>query len=197
MIILLLVGLGAGAGLGALIGYWGKRSAKVSNLTLNPYRGALYGAILGMLVAVLPAKFLRSVPQASRIEQAKPSNALSASKKTEPLNQDVLVHVNSVAEFERYVLRASKPCLADFYSDHCPPCRILGPIIENLAQKYQGRAVVCKVSLDSVPRLAVRYNITGIPTVLFFERSQEIHRLVGLRRQDDYTVILDMMIGKQ
>jgi thioredoxin len=113
------------------------------------------------------------------------------------LNHDVLVHVNSMAEFERYVLQASKPCLADFYSDHCPPCRILGPIIENLAQKYQGRVVVCKVSLDSVPRLAARYNIMGIPTVLFLERGQEIHRLVGLRRQDDYTVILDVMIGKQ
>jgi len=74
---------------------------------------------------------------------------------------------------------------------------MLAPIIEGLAGRYAGRAVICKVSLDSAPQLARRYNITGIPTVLFFEGGQEIHRLVGLRRQDDYTVILDMMTGKQ
>jgi len=197
MIVFLLVGLGAGAGLGALIGYWARCSAKVSGPTLNPYRGALYGAILGMPVAVLPARFLRSAPQTNRSEQAETSNEPPASKTTEPLNRDVLVRVNSAAEFERYVLGASKPCLADFYSDRCPPCGMLAPIIEDLGGRYAGRAVVCKVSLDSTPQLARRYNIMGIPTVLFFEGGREVHRLVGLRRQGDYTVILDMMTGKE
>ncbi len=197
MIPLLLVGLGAGAGLGTLIGYWQKHSVKVGGLTLDPHRGAPYGALLGMLVTVLPATFLRSAPQTNRSEQTEPSNELPASKRTGPLNHDVLVHVDSVAEFEGYALQASKPCLADFYSDRCPPCRMLAPIIEDLAGRYEGRAVVCKVNLDSAPQLTRRYNIMGVPTVLFFEGGQEIHRLVGLRKQDDYTVILNMMTGKQ
>ena len=197
MVVLLLIGLGAGAGLGALIGYWGKYSVRVTHLSLNPHRSALYGAILGVLVAAVPARLLRSASETNRGGQDELANGVSASKITEPLNQDVLVHVNSVAEFERCVLGASQPCLADFYSDRCPPCRMLAPIIEDLAGRYEGRAVVCKVSLDSAPQLARRYSIRGIPSVLFFEGGQEIHRLVGLRRQDDYKVILEMMTGKQ
>jgi len=197
MMVLLLIGLGAGASLGALIGYWGKYSAGIARLTLTPHRGAVYGAILGVLVAAGPAKWLKSAPETSGVKRGEPPNNVSASKTTQTVHRDVLVRVNSAAEFERDVLRASKPCLADFYSDRCGPCRMLAPIIEDLARRYEERAVVCKVNLDLAPRLAARYNITGIPAVLFFEGGQEIHRLVGLRRQGDYRVILDMMIGKQ
>lgn len=197
MVVRLLMGIGVGACLGVLMGYLGKCSSGACPLMMNPCRGAVYGGIVGALFAIVLAGSLRSAQEATRAEEGKPTNGISAPGATEPARQDVLVHVNNAADFDRYVLRTSKPCLADFYSDRCGPCRMLAPIIEDLARKYQGRAVVCKVNLDSAPRLAARYNITGIPAVLFFERGQEVHRLIGLRRRDDYKVILEMMIGKR
>lgn len=74
---------------------------------------------------------------------------------------------------------------------------MLAPIIEDLAARYEGRALVCKVNLDAAPQLAHRYNIMGIFTVFFFAGGQEIHRLVGLRKQDDYMAILNRMTEKQ
>jgi len=193
----LLIGLGAGACLGGLIGYWGKRTTTVRCLKLNPYRGSLYGAILGLFFAAVPARLMRSESVMKPSEQGKASNSIAASKTTTPSHGSGVVHVNSEVEFERCVLQASKPCLADFYSNRCPPCRMLAPIIEGLAGKYQGRAVICKVSLDYTPRLAGRYNIMGIPAVLFFRGGKEVNRLVGLRRQDDYERVLERMIEKQ
>ena len=193
----LLIGLGAGACLGGLIGYWGNRTTKLRRLKLNPYRGSLYGAILGLLFATGPARLVKSESVMKPSEQGKVANSIAASKAVVPSHGNAVVHVNSEVEFERYVLEASKPCLADFYSNRCPPCRMLAPIIEELARKYQGRAVICKVSLDNVPRLAGRYNITGIPAVLFFRGGKEVNRLVGLRRQNDYERVLEIMIARQ
>ncbi len=196
MMVFLLVGLGAGVCLGALIGYLHKRFLMVSRLKLNPCRGAIYGAILGLLFSVVAPQLVKSDSEIKPAKQVKKPSVIPAAKMTEPSDGKALVHVNHEADFNRYVLQASKPCLADFYSNRCIPCRMLAPVIEDLAEKFRGRAVICKVSLDYAPRLARRYNIMGIPAVVFFQEGKEIHRLVGLRRQNDYEKILEMMLVK-
>ena len=165
-------------------------------MTANPYRGAVYGGIMGAVFAVVLAGSLKPARERTRVEEDKPTNEMEAAPASEPTHQDALVHVNNTADFDRYILSGSKPCLADFYSDRCGPCRMLAPVVEQLALKYEGRAIVCKVSLDSAPELAAPYNIRGIPAILFFEGGKEVHRLVGLRRQVDYEQVLDKMIKK-
>ena len=69
--------------------------------------------------------------------------------------------------------------MVDFWADWCGPCRMLGPVIEDLADRYEGKAVVGKVNVDEEQELAVRYGVMSIPTVIFFKDGKEIHREVG------------------
>ena len=196
MVVRILTGIGIGACIGALMGYFGKCSSGACPLTANPYRGAVYGAIMGAAFAVVLAGSLTSGRKENRAEEDRPVNEIKASTASTPAHSDALVHVNNAADFDRYVLNASKPCLADFYSDSCGPCRMLAPTMEKLAETYRGKAVVCKVNLDAAPGLAPPHRIMGIPAVLFFDSGKETHRLIGLRQQADYEDILEKMLEK-
>ncbi|MCL5279114.1 MAG: thioredoxin [Planctomycetes bacterium] len=105
-------------------------------------------------------------------------------------------HLTSAEEFESAVLKADKPVLVDFYADWCGPCRMLAPTIEKIAKEYQGRAIIAKVNVDSLPALARQYGIQGIPAVLVFNKGQVVQRLVGLRSQSDYAKVLDKLVGQ-
>jgi len=176
-----IIGIAVGVALGALMGHFGKCSSGGCPLTANPYRGAIYGGVMGALFAFSFAGTSQSV---------KADAGGAAAEST------AIVHINSAADFEKYVTNADKPCLADFYSDRCGPCRRLAPVIAKLADKYDGQAVVCKVSLDAAPGLSAPYGIRGIPAVLFFDGGKEVKRVVGLRSQAAYEKILDGMISK-
>ena len=169
----LLIGLFIGGSLGALMGYLGKCSTGACPLTANPWRGAFLGALIGGLFA-WPSGSAASVAEAAGSGRA-------------------AVQIGSVADFESRVLRATKPVLVDFYSDSCPPCRKLAPIIEQLAKQYEGRVVICKVDVTKLPQLATRYGIEGIPTVLFLKDGREVRRLVGLYPQGTYVKTLDAL----
>jgi thioredoxin 1 len=194
MILCLLIGAGAGACVGALTGYFGRCSSGTCPLTANPYQGAVYGAVLGVVFAVVLAGTLKTTPEPPDVRANGSSNTTVAKTATKTAPLEALVHVNNAADFDRYVLNASKPCMADFYSDRCGPCRMLAPAVEQLAAKYDGRAVVCKVNLDLAPELAAPYRIMGIPAVLFFDGGKEAHRLIGLRNQPDYEDVLHEML---
>ena len=183
MIIKVIIGIVIGGCLGALMGHYGRCSSGACPLTANPLRGAIYGGVMGALFSF---SFAGSVkPAGNVVGDGVELGAVSA-----------VIHVNSAAEFERYVVNATLPCLADFYSDNCGPCRTLAPTIEKLAAKYEGLAVVCKVSLDAASGLAQPYGIRGIPAVLFFSDGKEVKRLVGLRKQAAYEKVLDSMTAE-
>ena len=195
MIIRLLIGIGIGIVAGAAMGYFGKCSSGTCPLTANPFRGAIYGAVLGMLFAV--ASGYGKGEKDKALAQPQPSPQMEQPKEVEETTvQETLIHINNAADFERQVLKAKFPCLVDFFSLGCPPCRMLSPTIEKLAEKYKGRAVVCKLSLDhaETQSLAQRYDVRAIPAVIFFDKGKEVDRLVGLRNEEAYSKILDELI---
>lgn len=182
MTIRLVIGILIGAGIGALMGYFGKCTSGMCPLTANPFRGAFFGALIGVLFVLSSGR--------GRTETAEPKQQKEAE------SEEALIHITSARAFEKVVLNVDLPCLVDFSSRRCPPCRILDPIVKKLAKKYKGQAMVCKVSLDhrETRGLPQRYGIRAIPTIIFFSKGKETQRLMGLRSEEAYINVLDEMI---
>ncbi|MGH7775700.1 MAG: thioredoxin [Candidatus Dormibacterales bacterium] len=89
-----------------------------------------------------------------------------------------LKHFNEPA-FEVEVLGSDKPVLVDFYADWCGPCRMMAPVIEQLAGEFDGQVVVGKLDVDSAQAVATRYQVLGIPTLGLFKDGRMVDRLVG------------------
>ena len=82
--------------------------------------------------------------------------------------------------FQEMVLNSDKPVLVDFWAAWCGPCRMLGPIIEELHGDYDGKAVVGKVDVDNNQQIAMQYGIRNIPTVLIFKNGEVVDKFVGV-----------------
>lgn len=90
------------------------------------------------------------------------------------------------ATFVQDVLNSDIPVLVDFWAPWCGPCRIVGPIIDQVAQKVDGKAKVFKLNVDENPKTAGKYNITGIPTVIVFKNGQVHKQMVGVQAMEAY-----------
>ena len=95
------------------------------------------------------------------------------------------------ATFEEVVLKSDKPVVVDFWAAWCGPCRMVGPIIEELSDDYQGKAVVGKVDVDANQEFAAKYGVRNIPTVLVFKGGEIVSRQVGVSPKQVYTDAID------
>lgn len=87
--------------------------------------------------------------------------------------------------FEKEVLNSSEPVLVDFYADWCGPCKMMAPVVEELAGELQGKARVGKINVDENQDLAMKYEVKSIPTLIIFKEGKEINRFVGVRDKNE------------
>ena len=90
------------------------------------------------------------------------------------------------SNFEEIVLKSDKPVLVDFWAEWCGPCRMVGPIIDELSEDYEGRALIGKLDVDSNQTFAAKYGVRNIPTVLLFKDGEMISRQVGVAPKQTY-----------
>jgi thioredoxin 1 len=96
--------------------------------------------------------------------------------------------------FDKDVLQSPQPVLVDFWAPWCGPCRMLTPVVEELAKEYTGKIRVGKINTDEHPNAASRFKISAIPTLLFFKDGKVVEQLVGVHSKAEIKKTLDSMI---
>jgi thioredoxin 1 len=162
-----------GGGIGAALGYYGKCSSGTCPLTSTWWREAIYGAVLGSLFYYVSGG----------------TNAASLNKST--------ANVKRIGEsqFDTEVIQSPSPVVADFYATWCGPCKILSPRLDKLAGSFTHRIQFVKINVDEAPALSRRFDIQGIPTLLFFKHGKIVNRIVGLLATDALKARLESFAG--
>jgi thioredoxin 1 len=90
-----------------------------------------------------------------------------------------MAHTFTDENYEELVLKSDKPAVVDFGAEWCGPCKALGPIIDEMAAEYEGRAIIGKVDVDAAPGIASKYGVRNIPTVIFVKNGELVDKQVG------------------
>ncbi len=100
-----------------------------------------------------------------------------------------IIHVTD-ASFENDVLQSEQPVLLDFWAEWCGPCKMIAPILDEIANLYDGRVVVAKMNVDENPKTPMKYNVRGIPTLILFKNGQAEGQKIGAVRKADVEAFL-------
>ncbi len=161
-----------GGGVGAGLGYFGSCKSGACPLTANWRRGALFGALIGLVVYLS-----------------------SGGGNSTAMNQSTanVKHITD-AEFDAEVTQSALPVVMDFYATWCGPCRQLAPTMDSLADQYAGKIKFVKVNVDESPKLAQQFQVEGIPMLVFLQNGKTAGTSVGLIAKEDLILRLDSLL---
>jgi len=101
-----------------------------------------------------------------------------------------IVHVSD-SSFEHDVLQSNIPVLLDFWAEWCGPCKMIAPILDQIAAEYAGKVLVAKMNVDENPKTPMKFNVRGIPTLILFKNGQLQGQKIGAVRKGDVAAFLD------
>ena len=101
-----------------------------------------------------------------------------------------IIHVTD-ASFEQDVLKSATPVLLDFWAEWCGPCKMIAPLLDEIAVEYAGKVVIAKMNVDDNPRTPMKFNVRGIPTLILFKNGQAEGQKIGAVRKTDVAAFLD------
>ncbi|HHV65847.1 MAG TPA: thioredoxin [Peptococcaceae bacterium] len=96
--------------------------------------------------------------------------------------------------WENDVLNAKQPVLVDFWAEWCGPCRMIAPVVEQIADQYAGKVIVGKLNVDEHNEVAVKYNVMSIPTLLLFKDGEVVDKAIGFRNKQDLAKMVDAQL---
>ena len=106
-----------------------------------------------------------------------------------------LISALTQENFEKEVLQSATPVLVDFWAEWCGPCKMIAPLLDELADEYDGKVKIGKVNVDEQQLLAAEYGIRAIPTLLIFRNGQVADQIVGARSKRDFKASLDNVVA--
>jgi len=107
-----------------------------------------------------------------------------------------LVAKADATNWDGEVLKASEVVMVDFWAVWCGPCQMVAPIVDELAQEYQGKLKVMKLNTDDAPEVAGKYQIMSIPSILFFKGGQVVEKIVGARPKQQFKQVIDSLLAQ-
>jgi thioredoxin 1 len=97
--------------------------------------------------------------------------------------------------FSQEVLKSATPVVVDFWAEWCGPCKMIAPVLEELAGEYDGKVKIAKVNIDEFQQIAIKYEINSIPTLLFFKNGQVADHVIGMRSKRDLKASFDRVLA--
>ena len=106
------------------------------------------------------------------------------------MSSDTILHVTD-ASFEDDVLKANGPVLLDFWAEWCGPCKMIAPMLDEIAGEFKAKVTIAKINIDDNPKTPQRFNVRGIPTLILFKNGQVEGQKVGALRKSDLAAFLE------